>query len=95
MYEIYSQSVSIHGVKLRGTIRKRANDNWINLLIENARDIEDRHCVRFCLLSKNDYSKVYEHIQTLVSDVEVTLVIDQVSNPIPSSLKHNIDSRYA
>lgn len=94
MYEVYSNQTPIHGVKLRGTVRKRANDNWINLLIENARDIEDRQCVRFCVLSENDYSKIYEYIQTLVPDVEITLVIDQISNPIPSSLKHNIDSRY-
>jgi hypothetical protein len=55
IYEI-SSSDSLHGIKLRGTIRKFCIENKINCLVENATDRENT--VMFALVSKDDFIKV-------------------------------------
>jgi len=41
VYQINTEDSKIHGVKLRGRIRKFALENEFNLLIENATDEEN------------------------------------------------------
>lgn len=52
IYEIESNADTLHGVMLRGRIRKFSIENNINCLTENASDKEN--AVRFALLEDTD-----------------------------------------
>lgn len=92
VYEISSQTHKLHGVKCRGRIRKFANQSQINLLTENASDIEN--VVRFALLVDQDSTQIIDFIRSLFNDVKVTKVETNILNPVLSKLKINIDDRY-
>lgn len=92
IYEISSQTHKLHGVKCRGRIRKLANQLQINLLTENASDIEN--VVRFAILIDQDPSQIIDFVRSLFDDVKVTIAETNISNPVLSKLKINIDNRY-
>lgn len=90
IYEIHS-SASLQGVMLRGRLRKFANQQNQNLLVEN--DEEGVH-VRFALLADTDPSFAQNYILSIVPDAEIACVQKAVPNPVLSKLKINIDDRY-
>ncbi len=92
IYEIQSDANTLHGVMLRGRIRKFTIENGITCLAENASDKENT--VRFALLEGIEPTKTIEFIQNLIPGSLVTRVLESVENPILSKLKVNDISRY-
>lgn len=90
IYEIRSQS-SLHGVMLRGRLRKFANQQNINLLTENE---ENGASVRFALLAESDSAIMTTFIVSLVPDAHVERVCEKIPNPVLSKLQVNVDERY-
>lgn len=93
VYEIQSDANTLHGVMLRGRIRKFTIENNIICLAENASDKEN--VVRFALVAGMDVSKVTEFVQKLIPGVAVSKALETVENPVLSKLKVNDLSRYA
>ncbi len=91
-YEIRSKTVPLHGIKLRGSIRKFTIENEITCLMENASD-ED-NVVRFALLSFTDSKKIKDFIQNLVPEATIEESLKNVPNPVLSKLKVNDETRY-
>lgn len=92
IYEIQSDADTLHGVMLRGRIRKFTIENEISCLTENASDKEN--VVRFALLANSDVSKVTEFVQKLLPGAAVSKVLGAIENPVLSKLKVNDLSRY-
>ena len=93
IYEIQSDADTLHGVMLRGRIRKFTIENDITCLAENASDKENT--VRFALLEETEPAKTVEFIQKLIPGSLVTKILEAVENPILSKLKVNNISRYS
>jgi hypothetical protein len=93
IYEIESDADTLHGVMLRGRIRKFTIEHNITCLAENASDKEN--VVRFALLSDTEASVVINFIQKLIPGATASLVMENVENPILSKLKVNDMSRYS
>lgn len=92
LYEIKSKQVTLHGIKLRGKIRKFAIDNAIICLVENASD-ED-NVVRFALIENSDPKQISDFIYSLVPEAIVSASIKNIPNPVLSKLKVNDVTRY-
>jgi len=92
IYEIQSNANAMHGVMLRGRIRKFTIENDIACLVENASDKENT--VRFALLEEIEPNKIIKFIQNLIQDSQITKVLESVENPVLSKLKVNDISRY-
>jgi hypothetical protein len=92
LYEIRSDATPIHGVKLRGRIRKLGIDGNFNVLCENASDTEN--CVRFALPSGESPGRIIEYLQVVAADLTVSLVEVGVANPVLSKRIVNQDGRY-
>ena len=92
IYEITADTSSLHGVMLRGRIRKLSLERGFELLAENANDKDN--CVRFAVTNESDASEVRAYLNTLFSDVTVELVLKNIANPVLSKLKVNLESRY-
>lgn len=92
IYEIKANVSSLNGVMLRGRIRKLGIEKKFNVLAENTEDRENG--VRFAVLSISDADIVKEYLSTIAEDINVELVENDVSNPVLSKLKVNIESRY-
>jgi len=92
IYEITTQNTEIHGVMLRGRIRKLGLEQGFNVLCENATDKE--HCVRFAVLRREDAERITDYIKSIIPDVTVGLVAEGVNNPVLSKLKVNKVERY-
>ena len=92
IYEITAHNVALHGVMLRGRIRKLGLEHDFNVLCENASDAEN--CVRFAVLAASDATMVTEYLKTIVPDVQVHLAAQAVANPVLSKLKVNRAERY-
>ncbi len=92
IYEIQSSADTLHGVMLRGRVRKFTIENDIVCLVENASDTEN--VVRFALLANTDPVKVTDFIQQLIPGSMVSKVLESVENPVLSKLKVNDLSRY-
>ena len=90
IYEIQS-SVSLQGVMLRGRLRKFANQKGLNLLTEND---EGNFVVRFALIGGSDPTVAIDFIRSMVPGAIVERVRENISNPVLSKLKINIDERY-
>jgi len=93
IYEIHTDTTEIHGVMLRGRLRKLGLEESRNILCENATDIEN--CVRFAVPSGEDASMIEAYLHKVISDSNVTLVRKNVSNPVLSKLKVNQEERYS
>ncbi|HMO78796.1 MAG TPA: hypothetical protein PJ997_00895 [Candidatus Paceibacterota bacterium] len=92
IYEITTTETPIHGVMLRGRIRKYAMANNINLLTENASDKENT--VRFAVEKDFDPKEIVAFIIEVVPDAEITLIQKELVNPVLSKMKVNIEDRY-
>ena len=73
IYEIQSDADTLHGVMLRGRIRKFTIENGITCLTENASDKENT--VRFALLTNTNPIKFTGLIQELIPDSTVVKVM--------------------
>ncbi|MCE9541851.1 hypothetical protein K8R03_04845 [Candidatus Kaiserbacteria bacterium] len=91
-YEIRSTGAALHGVKLRGRLRKFTIENDISCLMENASDEEN--VVRFAVPAESDAREVIRFVRTLISDVSVTESLKDVPNPVLSKLNVNNMDRY-
>jgi len=92
IYEIHTAEAEIHGVMLRGRIRKLGLEQGFNALCENATDKEN--CVRFALLHGEDVKSVKDYLMGGIPDVVVELVAEDIVNPVLSKLKVNKKERY-
>ncbi len=92
IYEIQTNTTPIHGVKLRGRIRKFALQNQITLLTENATDAENT--VRFALLKDESPKQVEDYLKSIISDVIIAQIKQNIKNPVLSKLKVNLEKRY-
>ena len=92
IYEISAQQSSLNGVMLRGRIRKFGLERAMNVLAENAEDLENG--VRFATTSPEDAQQVSEYVLSIIGDANVQLVSEQVVNPVLSKLKVNLADRY-
>ena len=93
IYEIRSDAQELHGVKLRGRVRKFALENGITCLVENASDVPK--AVRFAILSSDVLESLSQHIHTILPRAEIIRVLASVQNPVLSKLKVNDGTRYA
>ncbi len=93
IFEITTELTPIHGVMMRGRIRKFALENEIELLTENASDV--KNTVRFALHSEQEPNQVIDFIKTLITDSKVELVLEDIKNPVLSKLKVNKEERYS
>ncbi len=91
-YEIRAKRVALHGVKLRGRIRKFTIENDISCLMENASDEEN--VVRFALLSSTNSKLVSDFIKNQVPEAVITKSLKNIPNPVLSKLKVNDSTRY-
>jgi len=92
IYEITTESSTIHGVKLRGRIRKICLEHNQNVLAENATDAE--MMVRFAVPAEEDPSIVTNYLHKILPEVTVTKAKDGVMNPVLSKLNVNLVERY-
>lgn len=92
IYEITSVTQSITGVKCRGRLRKRAVELGVDLLVENATDVDG--CVRFALISGTAVDEIRAYIHELFDDAVVECIEEEVMNPVLSKLKVNNPDRY-
>ena len=92
IYDITTKETPIHGVKLRGRIRKFAIAQEIELLTENAADAENT--VRFAVGAGADYESIGSFIVSIIPDAIITIAMEGVTNPVLSKLKVNIADRY-
>lgn len=93
IYEITTESTPIHGVMLRGRIRKFALEKGIELLTENASDNEN--VVRFAIHTLEQPDQVIDFISSIVSDSKIERVLENIKNPVLSKLKVNEEERYS
>ncbi len=91
-YEIRSRGAALHGVKLRGRIRKFTIENDISCLMENASDEEN--VVRFALLANSDPKPLADFVKSLIPEAAVTESLKNIPNPVLSKLKVNDSTRY-
>jgi predicted ATP-grasp superfamily ATP-dependent carboligase len=92
IYEISSKEASLHGVMLRGRIRKFALENKINLLAENTEDIDNG--VRFAVLAGASAENIEPYIQNIIPDAQIVLALESIKNPVLSKLNVNKEERY-
>ncbi|HYG83601.1 MAG TPA: hypothetical protein VD907_01865 [Verrucomicrobiae bacterium] len=92
IYAIRTDHTEIHGVMLRGRIRKLGLAHGFTVLCENATDEE--RCVRFALLHGENPKVIIHYLQSKISDVKTELVLENVKNPVLSKLKVNYEDRY-
>jgi len=92
LYEIRCDCEALHGVKLRGRIRKFTLENEITCLVENASDEEN--VVRFALIAESPSDSVSDYIKSILPDALITEVLKNIPNPVLSKLKVNDSTRY-
>ncbi len=93
IYELQSDADTLHGVMLRGRIRKFCIEKNITCLTENSSDKENT--VRFALLGNTDPEEIYNYLETLIPGLVITKQLESVENPVLSKLKVNDSSRYS
>ncbi len=93
IYEITAPEAQLHGVKLRGRIRKLTLEKEINCLVENATDQEN--VVRFALPQDSHRDEVCEIIKKLLPGASINCILRKVPNPVLSKLKVNNLDRYS
>ncbi len=92
IYEISSEKSSLNGVMLRGRIRKLGIENGFNVIVENIEDGENG--IRFAVLTGTAAKLVGAYIKSIIEDAIVELKAEEVTNPVISKLKVNLESRY-
>ena len=92
LYEITAPNTALHGIKLRGRIRKLAIEKGINCLVENATDQEN--VVRFAINHEDNYSAIEDIMKILLPEASISCILRRVPNPVLSKLKVNNLDRY-
>lgn len=92
IYNITTGQTEIHGVMLRGRIRKLGLESGFNVLCENASDA--KNCVRFAVPSGESAAAVTDYLKSIIPDVHVEPALAGVANPVLSKLKVNKENRY-
>lgn len=92
VYEIKTESTPINGVMLRGRIRKLALENNQNILTENTSDIDSS--VRFAVISDESADFIIKYLKSIIDDVSIKLILENIKNPVLSKLKVNKEDRY-
>lgn len=92
IYEVTTQNTLIHGIKLRGKLRKYSISKKRALLTENATD--KANTVRFAIPHGEKSLEFVKFIHSLLDDATIILVMQNVLNPVLSKLKVNDSSRY-
>jgi len=92
IYEITTKESSIQGVMLRGRIRKYSLENDIALLTENASDVQN--AVRFGIFHEENPEQVISFVKSVIVDSKVSLIQENVPNPVLSKMKVNKEERY-
>jgi len=92
IYEISSPKEPLHGVMLRGKIRKLGIEKNFNVLVENSEDADNR--VRFAVITTVDAMHVIEYVKSIIDGAEIDLKLSNIVNPVISKLKVNTESRY-
>jgi len=92
IFEITTANTLIHGVMLRGRIRKFSIEKNFALLTENATDKEN--CVRFATKSAADAERICVYLNSVLEDASIEKIAEKVQNPVLSKLKVNDISRY-
>ena len=92
IYQVTTETTEIHGVMLRGRIRKLGLEKDFNVLCENATD--EKNCVRFAILHDKDAQLVEDYLKGIIADVTVELITRDIKNPVLSKLKVNKEERY-
>jgi len=92
IYEIKTVSTPITGVMLRGRIRKLCLGQNRNVLVENARDIEET--VRFAVPVGEEIFTINNYLNKILPDVKIEKVKENIPNPTLSKLQVNIEDRY-
>lgn len=92
IYEISAQTSILHGVKLRGRIRKFGLDNHRNILAENAQDYENR--VRFAVPTGENISDIEAFVLSVLPDATIEASLTKIENPVLSKLIVNQVDRY-
>lgn len=92
VYNVKSTQEPITWVKFRWRVRKY----WIlveqNVLVENSENGEEE--VRFAIQSGEDPQKIVDFIRSMIPNVEIELVLENIPNPVLSKFKVNDESRY-
>jgi len=92
IYEIHTATTEIHGVMLRGRIRKFGLNQNLNVLCENASDAEN--CVRFAVISGESPEALLSYLKSIIPDARIELIVQNIANPVLSKLKVNKEERY-
>jgi len=92
IYEIKTETTPINGVMLRGRIRKLCLNKERNVLVENTEDINES--VRFAVPSGEDAAEILEYLHSIIPDVTIDKVLNNIPNPVLSKLKVNLEDRY-
>lgn len=92
IYEITTEKTPINGVMLRWRIRKFWLEKWQNILTENTQDIDAS--VRFSIIEWEDVEGITTYLKSIISDINIELVLQGVRNPVLSKLKINREERY-
>lgn len=92
IYEIRTGETPIVGVMFRGRVRKYCLEQNRNVLVENAQEADG--AVRFAVPTGEDVSGILAYLGTIVPDVKIEMVQENIPNPVLSKLIVNIEDRY-
>lgn len=92
IYEITTETTKIHGIMLRGRLRKLGLERGFNILCENATDKEN--CVRFAVLHGESIKVIADYVSRNIADAVVWSAMENTSNPVLSKLQVNSGDRY-
>jgi hypothetical protein len=87
VYEMFSKSESLLGVRCRRRIRNYAIRNGFNVLTDNALDKEN--VVRFAVLENYDISELEKYLHSQFEDLEINKIVSGIENPTLSKWKIN------
>ena len=92
IFEIRCDCEVLHGVKLRGRIRKFTLEHSTSCLVENASD--EGNVVRFALLADSSAEAVSKFVKSILPEATITDSMKSVPNPVLSKLKVTDSTRY-
>lgn len=92
IYELRCDSEALHGVKIRGRIRKFTIENKITCLVENASD--EANVVRFAVLAETEATQIFDFLKKLLPTIRMSESLKGVHNPVLSKLIVNDMTRY-
>ncbi len=92
IYELTSVSNPLQSVKLRGRLRKLCLENNRNILVENHEKNEKK--VRFAVPHGESITLIEKYLTKIIPDIKIESVRTNISNPILSKLKINLEDRY-